>query len=147
MGELPLQHKIVLTVGDWSNDGHNQSDDYNLMCNAPRPAIIDAYKKGTQLLGFSLVEDCCVNYEEMLIDKEKVKTLIEHGIVEYWNGKDGIEDPMRITHDEQFRIDELGSQEWARLYMKIVQLGEPWIEFEFIKAACIEIGGYGLFWS
>jgi hypothetical protein len=147
MNDETYSYDITLEVGDWSNDGHNQSEKFTIACNAPMAAVKDAYNKGTALLGFDFVKECCVEYEESSIETEKVKKLAEFGIVEYWNGKDGVEDENRITHDENFHIDELMSDTWCRLYMKIVQLGEPWIRYEFVKGEWIDIGGYGLFWA
>lgn len=82
-------------VGDWSNDGHNQSQDFYVYCNYPAEMMRQAYKDtckkiGLQLnhntnytgidgLGYRTWRNLLTEYEESRISEEAVEILLNHG--------------------------------------------------------------------
>lgn len=62
-------------VGDWSNDGHNQSD--TKLIDVPHGVDTkDAYVRGEQIVGFKL-DDFCEEYEDSSFPVEHLKSVFE----------------------------------------------------------------------
>ena len=50
MGRMKM-YKFIIPIGDWSKDGHNQSEDVIIECNYPVEEVREAYKKSCLLTG------------------------------------------------------------------------------------------------
>lgn len=133
-------YNINLTVGDWSEDGHNQSDSFPITSNLNAKQFEAAFKKGSKIIGFDLTK-LCTDYEDDTFPeycKNQITKNIDcsklngPGGYDYWNEEDGIEDGLYPDF-------------YAALYLHIAKLGNPKLEAEFIKLEEINIGGYGLY--
>ena len=89
-------NKMYLVIGDWSQDGHNQS--YKVLCESNKTLVEvqEAYKQSCKNTGVSFNHDedytdlvldhkhtnqVCTEYEENTISEENKKLLIEYGVV------------------------------------------------------------------
>jgi hypothetical protein len=115
---------ITLEIGDWSRDGHNQSEKIAFDSNLSVNEIKDAYKRGVDSIGFDL-EDCCAEYESRTLSDNRMELLEEAGFV--------------------FESEEILPQVFADMYIFFCRTGNPSIEIKPIELANITIGGYGLF--
>lgn len=82
-------------IGDWSKDGHNQSEDFYVYCNYPVEAMRQAYKDtckkiglqmnhnenytGIEGLGYRTWRYLLTEYEESSISEDAVEILLNHG--------------------------------------------------------------------
>lgn len=90
-------YKMYLELGDWSHDGHNQSNKILMQSNHPVEDIQEAYKKSCKLTGMSFNGNAqyhevdrnyteqkkfevCTNYREPELTKECKAILESHGI-------------------------------------------------------------------
>jgi hypothetical protein len=143
---------IKLVVGDWSKDGHNQSDDVYVKVSFKdkgiHPDVVKdvekAYKEGSKKLGFDLVKDCCCDYEDNGIEQHFAKKLQEQRVVskDYFSFNKDL-----LTRDGKCCLDD-GPDTFADLYMSIAKFGNPAIEWDFfeLEEGEIKIGGYGLYY-
>jgi hypothetical protein len=138
------ENVISLVVGDWSHDGHSQTDTVVISCNLTRPELEKAYKKGVKVTGIDLHEHC-EEYEDPYISVEIYKRLSE--VDPDLIGAGELRDPnSEPDEDDSFWIN---SEEYATLWMLIAQAGNPALKWSVTpdNSARINIGGYGLFSS
>lgn len=134
-----LKHKIQLILGDPSGDGHKEHSNLYIQSNLSRKQILNAYEKGTKIVGFNFSEEIASEWEDDTIEEEKLKKLRELGFkVELSN-----EEFCRDRNEEV----NLGDEDFAEMYLFIAKLGNPKFEYEFVVSDAITIGGYGLFTS
>lgn len=96
------EYKVKLTLGDWSKDGHEKSDEFKYISNYSVKTIRDAYKNSCKLTGLTfnhnenytdldLIHDSWryiwTEYEDSHIDEEAIEILKEFGldVVEIYN--------------------------------------------------------------
>lgn len=144
-------YKIVL--GDWSCDGHNQSEEVIFQTNKTNKEIGKAFEKAKKLAGVSF--DCndhtgvqlVTEYEDNKIPKsieshfEKIGINIAKDIME-WTKKDIEEDEADDYYIEPTQLAELmllmAKSQLSDLEYKIIDFGE----ISQMKGA-----GYGLFYQ
>jgi hypothetical protein len=134
---MKLKETINLIVGDWSGDGHSKKEITCIKCNLSLKEIKLAYKKGTEIVGFSLSEDVCKNYEDNFISIEKYNKLCDLGMPEE------IGDGCNLFNNDKIYL--IGD-DFVYIYLFIVKLGNP--KFSWLNSSVddnIFIGGYGLF--
>lgn len=135
-----LPHLIDLVVGDWSGDGHSQTETVPVYSNLKKRDLEKAYKKGTALVGFDLTRDVCCSYDDNVIDEHRVVRLESLGITrgQYLNERE---------HPERPGPHQLSPNEFAVLWLRIAQLGDPGLEYKVTDddSPHINIGGYGLY--
>ena len=125
-----LKYIINLIVGDWSLDGHNQTDTITIESNLGRSEIEDAFKAGSKLLDFNLTQKVCTDYEDDGISKVFIDRLRKFNIeVEF----------------DKYYPGHLNIDSFVKLWLDIAQLGNPKFQYELAGLATINIGGYGLF--
>jgi len=73
-----MQHKINFEIGDWSCDGHNQSESIKVFSNHPPERLREAHFMCPVKLGFE-IGDICGEYEESEIREDIVDALRENG--------------------------------------------------------------------
>ena len=130
--------KITIVVGDWSGDGHSQSDTYVVESNLDKPSIERAYRIATRQLGFDLIKDVCEAYEENKIAEEVYEKLVENGI-----NIDGLAKEDELDCDYYGMTPDI----WLKLYLDVVKLGNPELQYSILNDHNEElhIGGYGLY--
>ena len=89
--------KIILRIGDPSQNGHNMSETFTFMSNKTEDEITKAYYESCELTGLTFTENnhvfkvkythkeyrdrkVCVEYEDSLPSKLAVKILADYGI-------------------------------------------------------------------
>lgn len=77
---MTQQHLITFTVGDWSRDGHNLSEDFLVMSSAPLETLRTLHFAAMGHIGFD-IGDICRKYEEAILAPEKYETLLAMGII------------------------------------------------------------------
>jgi hypothetical protein len=142
-----LTFKVTLVVGDWSGDGHGQTDTIIIESNLDAKKIMSAYKKGSKKLGFDWINDVGAKYEDNLLPIDKLKKLIEHGLnleeIFYdWE----VEEAQRLLKDDNSKGVQLWSHSYTTAFLFITKLGNKTFEYNFIvDDNRLNIGGYGLF--
>ena len=71
-------YRFYMTIGDWSGDGHNQSEDFLIESNYPVERVREAHFQMKNTIGIN-IEDICSEFEEDEIDPETVKKIRELG--------------------------------------------------------------------
>jgi hypothetical protein len=71
--------KYSITTGDWSKDGHNQSDNFQLMTSHSRKDMVNAYRNFAKENKISF-KKIFSEYEESAIDSEQIEILKNAGI-------------------------------------------------------------------
>lgn len=63
-----MNHTIVFTIGDFSDDGHGKADDVRITSNRSADEIASLYKQACDKHGFVFDKRVCNNYGESCID-------------------------------------------------------------------------------
>jgi hypothetical protein len=131
-------YNIELVLGDWSRDGHNQTESFMILSSLDCGSLERAYKKGSKLVGFNLSEQVCHGYEDNEIDNDHLDKLISLGfnasILEQYEYCKYTNVPIQLSTNDFYMI-----------YMFIARLGNPELKYESLDSESINIGGYGLF--
>ena len=138
-------HDVILTVGDWSRDGHNQFDQFRFRCNKNRKKVEAAYKTGAQMIGFDLTK-YCTDYEDSHIPTAEIQKLSDAGArLPKWgeeNSTNLMEDlDLYDLRDDSFSVE---TELYAELYMAIAQVGDPDFVWQLVPTNFeneIHIGG------
>lgn len=72
------QYKVLLTIGDWSGDGHERCDEYRYFSNKPIEQVREAHFKIKDATGIDL-DNVCNQYGNDTLDKETAGKLRELG--------------------------------------------------------------------
>ena len=72
------KHKFYVNIGDWSDDGHRESDRFLFESNYPVAQLQEAYKASCKKTGLEL-HTVCERYGEFTIEAKAFDTLIKHG--------------------------------------------------------------------
>ena len=128
--------KVKIEIGDWSHDGHNQSEKHILEVDGSTDIMVD-YTKGSKKLGFDLINDYCEDFEDNSIPREMVHKIRELGFELEMDDEEEEDDKYYIYTDLYLKI-----------YLIICKIGNPEFEAEIVadKDRTIQLGGYGLFY-
>lgn len=113
--------------GDFSQDGHEQIETFLFKCSHNRDQVESSYLKGSELLGFNLVDDVATEYLSWGIPEEISDILV------------------KANCPVDFDVDEIFPSEWCELYLWIAHYGDNNITYSSYEDGLICIGGYGLF--
>jgi len=134
------EYNIVLRLGDPGGDGHEKTREFNYVFNKSKKDIFDAYWKGTEKVGFEFINTVAVDYgdssiEDSLYEKlKKVRAMEECDWEEY-------ADRCRKNKSKMY----IDCKDYVRIFLFIVTLGDPSIEYTEVDSEVIDIGGYGFF--
>jgi hypothetical protein len=140
---------INLVLGDWSHDGHSQTEIITISSTLSKPEIEAAYKKGAKRVGVDVVKDVAADYEDGGLLVEDWKRFEKAGMK--------LEDlfanqvDLEYTQEELENADPIGfpiyHDEFVRLYCFLVSKGNDGFQYQIEEDANpnINIGGYGLF--
>lgn len=137
---------IRLIVGDWSGDGHNQTETVVVECNLTRTELFTAHNAGCEKLGIAF-DNVCADYEDNFISKDVWDKLEAAGLT-FEDLPDQASDSYyarsKFTSTGQFPI---WINDYAYIYMFIARQGNPELDYHVITddKTTIQIGGYGLF--
>lgn len=135
-----LNNTIRFTVGDYSQDGHNQLKQYIIKTNLNSVWIKRAYDEASATLGFCFVNEVATEYEEPFVPEfvyDKLINVFDYDIIKELAPYD--------DYHKKYVIDD--PDNYVELYLMIIGLGEPDFKYEHMKfeGDNINIGGYGIF--
>jgi len=110
--------KFYMTIGDWSGDGHEKSDNFLIESNLPIESVREAHFRIDKATGIN-IEDICSNYEEDEIDPETVHELKMLGF--HFDNNTGMGDGV------------INSEEMARLWVFLLMKADPQLKLEFVE--------------
>ena len=124
-----LKHTIRVVMGDPSGDGHGRTSSDLIESSLNRSEIQDAYRAGSKILGFDLVELEKNRRDRRLLSDENVAALVANG------------------YEYEIEKGEVWKHEYGFLFLWIAKLGNPSFVYEFCRVAVpqLEIGGYDYF--
>jgi len=129
-----LAHKITLTTGDWSSDGHGITSSHVFTTNFSASDIEGLHDAANRLHGLEF-DTQCEEYEDSSLTEE----FIEQALVSFTNQ----EDALRLIKEAQ-KYEYISAAAFAELYLYIARLVEPTLRWELSGGDEITIGGYGL---
>ena len=111
--------RIDIVLGDWSDDGHGESEKYPILVNKSKKEMQDAYKASCKALGISFNHNedftglegsydeqrdrqICSEYEDSRLSEHVIEVLREHGCDVMFNGYnlvDTIEEEEFVSED------------------------------------------------
>lgn len=126
-----------LIVGDWSHDGHGQTETYFIDTDASLHDISEAYDAGVTIFGVNIMHEF-ENYEQCEITEELYTAIQTHlpKLASDWC----LEGEYTAETVEGMHPDA-----YVDLYLAIVKLGNPNISISRAFPKSLSIGGYGLF--
>jgi len=136
VGDKVMENKymIELIVGDWSGDGHNQSEKFCIESSVDKDTLNLAYKKGVKAIGIDITS-FCEEYEDNKIPKDVFNQFLELKFFEGEKYKN--EDDNDVWTEVDTFVD---------IWLGTVRIGDPSITVQLVKLeGSIDIGGYGLF--
>lgn len=162
-----MKNTFQLVLGDWSNDGHGMTENYELLTDASKENIEAAYVVGSTRLDINM-NNIAANYQDPYMKGSDLIKLINAGYdptlsESDWGSTlldeltDTLELEEELTRDlliknlNKFGNNEeipLSCEDFAEIFMFIVCIGDPLIKYvlKFNNANTnIYIGGYGLF--
>lgn len=134
-----LNHVIEIEVGDWSKDGHNQSDTFLFKSNYSGDEIDQAFKCLKKVKQIDFKNICC-DYEDNEVEDDVVTKLIELGVL----SQDDV-DTAKDDYDGRYCVDSV--LDLAALALDTLHAFEPAFEWEeFVipnKEYCDALRGIG----
>jgi len=130
---MELKNDIILTVGDWSKDGHNQFEVIPTKSSHNIEDIKKAYKQSVEKTGVDLSKEVCSEYGD-----REIKNEVTEKLKPYFDVRD-------FTYTGEEKIWE--GIEFAYIYCEFIKISLPEFEYKFRNSNenNINIGGYGLF--
>lgn len=154
-----MDNTYEIVIGDWSNDGHNQSEEYRFQTNKTASEIRKAYLASCKLTGVSMHRDhkaeyeLFTDYEDREINDEAMDILVDHGLDapgDGYEGDGGVFESLRDDDGSQW----VSPHDMLGFFMWFAGLSLPGLEWKSAKGVeCIngywdkEVSGigYGLF--
>lgn len=146
-----FQHDVTLVLGDWSDDGHGKTDIVIINSNLDAKELMTAYKKASKKLKFNFINDVATEYEDSLLPREGLQTLIDNGLdlKTVFDTDYDLKEAQKVLEGKESEEDgvSLWTDSYTAIFLFIVKLGNPEFEFRFTDSeeSQINIGGYGLF--
>ncbi len=102
-----------------------------IQSNLSEEDLDNAYKKGSELMGFNLLEEYC--QDDALIPESIITSFQE----QKWEPQG-----LSKSGDEMFFVTRV--KNWLDLYLIIVKMGNPKFEYRDWSCSSLDIKGYGL---
>jgi hypothetical protein len=143
-----MSDTLNLVVGDWSRDGHNQTDSILVSTALTAQDVQDAWRTLERDLkakyNFTLYDNVCSEYEESQLNEMQVIAFLNMGIDLDSIAENYSENPSDPPDYH------LGSDSYAELVIELLNKTNPALELKSVPHQYnkeINIGGYGLFWN
>jgi hypothetical protein len=142
-----MKHTYKIIVGDWSRDGHNDSDDYQVNVSHTRQEIHAAYEKAAGKCGIGLhstyethkqkkPRQILEEYEDNKITDADMLKLVKLGI-----NTDAFEE-----YDAEDGAHYFQSKNVAILYLEMARTQLADFKYQFVESPVLTKGiGYGVF--
>lgn len=127
---MAFTYKII--VGDWSGDGHDQTESFLIETNASAGKIRDAYKKAEFSLTDAFAED-----GDNLLSEDELEQLKDNGI-----------DLDKVCYEDRYGQALFNPEAVAQLYLEMARSQLSDLEYEFVDdkiEVLVEGIGYGCF--
>jgi len=131
------KYKFKLEIGDWSKDGHSQSEEYLIQSNVDVKELREIYFKTKKFNELSL-EDICDDYEDNSISEEQIRGL-GLDVEKYQPIIDNGVEPDDII---ELFIDYIQTHN-PEIYLKIINDNIPSFHFYGFDEQKRHIGGFG----
>lgn len=136
-----MAYMYRITTGDWSQDGHNQTDDFYIISNKAYEDLQLAWGKAKEACPQLDPKDMCYEFEDHRIPAEVEEWLVhEHvGFYNKWTEPDqGGDDFANFTCPQSL-------VEYMFLFM---QIGDPDLDLKVLSVPWLSFatGGYGLYY-
>jgi hypothetical protein len=136
----------MITIGDWSGDGHGQCVNYMLLSNVPLSIVQMAYDRSRKKYKILDPHTFCYRYQDSVVPKGVVAAMLSHGIdLKRWCDCDGDDD------DDSESAVYMNSEAMVKFIIEFIRLSDDAIElFPQKDPPRLETGGfvgYGLFSS
>lgn len=128
---------LKIVVGDWSHDGHGRTESILIKSNRSYAQLDAAYLKGSSIVGFNIVKFVGSEWDSCCISKEEFLKLRELGLP-----KSCLEVEPYLDHD--YKEVRVCTDDYMRLYLFIVKLGDPEFRYKIVKVVDVNINGYCL---
>lgn len=143
--ETPMLNTIKIVVGDWSQDGHNNTEDFYIKTNVAVDVLQDIFTENSKKLEFNL-RSYCTDYEDNEIPTEDLMSVLNKLSVNIEELElDDFYDDDEEDEEEKYYFNP---ESWFKLFCHICKYEQPTLIIEHVSvlyANTIEIGGYGLF--
>lgn len=128
-------------MGDWSHDGHSQTEVVTIKSTLTVYELKDAYKKGASIVGVDLQKDVARNFEDSHLEKSYYEKFKEAGLLTW---KTDTDLSWLDDGDDEVDVDYLEYNSYLHLYLFTVFVGNNKFDYDVIRNI-VDIGGYGLF--
>lgn len=137
-----MNNRIALEVGDWSRDGHNQSEVFIFRCTHTQEQVEKLYEQATKILGWDFSEVVAEAYEDNRISVEDANKLLTAGVS--FKGLEWEE----LHPDEGIDDYHLYPELFCEVWLRICKLANPTLAWEVTNDTThtIKVGGYGLYY-
>jgi len=143
-------YEYEFPIGDWSKDGHGQSESFMVNSPALIDDIVKAHWRSPEVLGFA-IGDICSMYEESTIDPDIMVQLRATGIWDKFKTRINDDQFFEQNEDEDgFYIQE--PELLLQLWIMILNYIDPTLKLEYYKSEApkslkylVKVPGYGLF--
>ncbi len=130
------KYNIILRLGDPSEDGHGKTCEFNYVFNKSKDEIFSAYKEGAKKIGFDLINEVAIEYEDATLDEARFKKL---------KGA-GFDCSYIYTEEDAESVKYVNEEDYISIFLFFVKEGDPSIIYEELNCEVMDIGGYGLFY-
>jgi hypothetical protein len=125
-----MKHVLIIRLGDWSGDCGGVTDTVVAKSSLSTEDVQRAYVAGVEAIGVDITYQLATSWNDCLIPKHLLVKLNELGF---------FEEPIKDTDSV-----ELDKDEFIRLYLFMVKLGNKKFRYKVLKQPALNIGGYGV---
>lgn len=145
---------IAFKTGDWSNDGHGQTETHIYRSNKTAKEITNAYSQGCDVIGIDMIKSFCRKYQDdevpisfiaLLFNKTQQHDVNFNLDNFYFAESVGFEEIDFSNKDTQQGMFYLGSSDWDGLYRLVCLLGDSELILDKVMLENVLTGGYGVF--
>lgn len=135
--------QIGLVVGDWSGDGHRETETIYVESSLSAKELEKAFVAGSSKLGIDITS-FCEDYEDDKVPLEVIvkleKTFPDLKKIMKINGV--------VKQKDEFDV-RMDADTFAYIYMLTAEHGNPKLKWKIVepRSITINIGGYGLFYN
>lgn len=133
------EHNIYFALGDFSNDGHGQSEDFHLVSNYSVQEITNFLNEFEKKTGIDICKEC-EHYQENRLSKETTEKLVNLGII----------DSEYVEDDGFYYVEDTGDfVDIVKNCLKYVTNDFEWHYRDLKEDTLNKLhgSGYGLFWA
>lgn len=115
-----LNHMIEIEVGDYSKDGHNQSDIVYIKSNYSGEEIDKGFERLNKKTGIDF-QNICDDYEDSEIHEEDLEKFVKHGLLTQ-------EEIDEYKEDDEYHIDD--ARDLALFALDTLRKFDPEFKYE-----------------